>query len=88
MCKIDVLQPVATYGNQVSTRHEVAASEAKRGASEFEKGQATIGINQILTDVRRPQNNDRMERLRGEIQQKLSEFEAIMMARATRQISS
>ena len=57
----------------------VNASEAKKkGASIFEKRLVELGIKQILAGVRHPQTNGKLERLHGEIQRKLPEFEAIM----------
>ena len=56
------------------------ASEAKRkGASEFEKRLVELGIRQILAGVRHPQTNGKLERLHGELQRKLPEFEAVGM---------
>ena len=58
------------------------ASEAKRkGASDFEK-LVGLGIHQILVRVKHPQTNDKLRRLRGEIQRKLPEFEAILMRKS------
>ena len=59
------------------------ASEAKKkGASVFEKRLVELGIRQILAGVRHPQTNGKLERLHGEIQRKLPEFEAIMMRKS------
>ena len=52
---------------------------AGRGASESEKRLVKLGIRQILTGVRHPQTNGKLERLHGEIQRKLPRFEAVMM---------
>ena len=38
-----------------------------------------MGIHQILARVKHPQTNGKLERLHGEIQPKLPEFEAILM---------
>ena len=57
--------------------------EAKaRGESGFEKKLAGLGIRQILAGVGHPQTNGKVERLHGEIQRKLHEFEAIMMRKS------
>ena len=56
-----------------------AAEAKKRGASVFEKRLVELGIRQILAGVRHPQTNGKLERLHGEIQRRLPEFEAIMM---------
>ena len=59
------------------------ASEAKRkGASEYEKRLVELGIRQILAGVRHPQTNGKLEKLHGELQRKLPEFEAIMMRKS------
>ena len=59
------------------------ASEAKtKAASVFEKKLVELGIKQILAGVRHPQTNGNLERLHGEIQCKLPEFEAIMMRKS------
>ena len=48
----------------------------------FEKRLAELGIKQILAGLRHPQTNGKLERLHGEIQRKLPEFEAIMMRKS------
>ena len=59
------------------------ASEAKKkGASDFEKRLIGLGIHQILARVKHPQTNGKLERLHGEIQRKLPEFEAILMRKS------
>ena len=59
------------------------ASEAKKkGASDFEKRLVGLGIHQILARVKHPQTNGKLERLHGEIQRKLPEFEAILMRKS------
>lgn len=58
-------------------------SEAKKkGASDFEKRLVELETRQILSRVRHPQTNGKLERLHGEIQRKLPEFEAIMMRKS------
>ncbi|MCE2508452.1 MAG: integrase core domain-containing protein [Nitrosopumilaceae archaeon] len=59
------------YANEAETR--------RRGASEFEKRLVDLGIRQILARVKHPQTNSKLERIHGEIQRKLPEFEAILM---------
>lgn len=50
-----------------------------RGESGFEKRLVELGIRQVLAGVGHPQISGKIERLHGEIQRKLHEFEAIMM---------
>ena len=52
---------------------------AKRGKGEFEKKLVELEIRQILAGVNHPQTNGKLERLHGEIQRKLPNFEGIMM---------
>ena len=56
-----------------------ASETRKKETSVFEKKLVELGIRQILAGVRHPQTNDKLERLHGEIQRKLPEFEVIMM---------
>ena len=59
------------------------ASEAKRkGVSNYERRLVELGIRQILAGVRHPQTNGKLERLHGEIQRKLPEFEAMLMRKS------
>ena len=51
----------------------------KKGESEFEKRLAELDIKQILARVKHPQTNGKLERIHGEMQRKLPEFEAILM---------
>ena len=56
------------------------ANEArKRGESEYERKLVELDIKQILARVKHPQTNGKLERIHGEIQRKLPEFEAILM---------
>ena len=55
---------------------------AARGASRFEKRLVELGIRQVLAGVNHPQTNGKPERLHGEIQRKLHEFEEIMMRKS------
>ena len=50
--------------------------------SVFEKRLVELGIKQILAGVRHPQINGKLARPHGEIQHKMSEFEAIMMRKS------
>ena len=59
------------YSNEAEAR--------KRGESGFEKRLVELGIRQILARVKHPQTNGKLERIHGEIQRKLPEFEAILM---------
>ena len=58
------------------------SEDRKRGRTEFERRLVELGIRQILAGVRHPQTNGKLERLHGEIQRKLPEFEAIMMRKS------
>ena len=59
-----------------------AAEAKKRGASVFEKRLVELGIRQTLAGVRHPQANGKLDKMHGEIQRKLPEFEAIMMRKS------
>ena len=59
-----------------------APEAKKKGVSVFEKRLAELGIEQILAGLRHSQTNCKLERLHGEIQRKLPEFEAIMMRKS------
>ena len=54
----------------------------ERGAGLFERKLVELGIRQILAGVGHPQTNGKLERLHGEIQRKLHEFEEIMMRKS------
>ena len=54
----------------------------ERGASRFERRLVEMGIRQVLAGVNHPQTNGKVERLHGEIQRKLHEFEEIMMRKS------
>ena len=54
----------------------------RKGESEFERRLVELEIRQILARVRHPQTNGKLERLHGEIQRKLPEFEAILMRKS------
>ena len=59
------------------------ASEAKKNeVSIFEKKLVDLGIKQILAGIKYPQIHDNLERLHGEIQHDLPEFETIMMRKS------
>ncbi|MCE2498704.1 MAG: transposase [Nitrosopumilaceae archaeon] len=62
------------YANEKESR--------ERGKSGFEKRLVELGIRQILAGVGHPQTNGKIERLHGEIQRKLHEFESIMMRKS------
>ena len=54
------------------------ASEIKRkGDSEYEKKLVELDIRHILARVNHPQTNGKLERLHGELQRKLHEFEDV-----------
>ncbi len=50
----------------------------KKGPSKFEKKLVDLSIKHILARVNHPQTNGKLERLHGEIQHKLPQFESIM----------
>ncbi len=68
------------HGSQFYANEKETAK--KRGEGEFEKKLTELGIRQILAGVGRPQTNGKVERLHGEIQRKLHEFEEIMMRKS------
>ena len=72
-------KPASLMTDRGSQFYANASEAKKKGASVFEKRLAELGIKQILAGVRHPQTNGKLERLHGEIQRKLPEFEAIMM---------
>ncbi len=59
-------------------------SRAQRGGgrSRFEGSLEALGIRQVLAGVRHPQTNGKVERLHGEIQRRLHEFEDMMMRKS------
>ncbi len=57
-------------------------SKAGNDASEFEKRMIELDIRRILSGTRHLQTDCKLARLHGEIQRKLSEFEAIMMRKS------
>ena len=61
----------------VKDRNYPHDSEYER--SGFEKRLVELGIRQILARVKHPQTNSKLERIHGEIQRKLPEFEAILI---------
>ena len=75
-------KPASIMTDRGSQFYATASEAKKKGASEFEKKMAELGIKQILAGVRHPQTNGKLERLHGEIQRKLPEFEAIMMRKS------
>ena len=78
-------EAIRNYGKPASIMTDHGAqfySNAENGVSEFEKKLAELDIRQILSGVRHPQTNGKVERLHGEIQRKLPEFEAIMMRKS------
>ena len=52
------------------------------GRSRFEGSLEALGIRQVLAGVRHPQTNGKVERLHGEIQRRLHEFEDMMMRKS------
>ena len=82
-------EAIRNYGKPASimtdhgSQFYVNASEVKKkGASDFEKRLVELEICQILSRVRHHQTNDKLERLYGEMQCKLPEFEVIMMCKS------
>ena len=72
-------KPASVMTDHGSQFYANEAEDRRRGESEFEKRLVELGIRQILARVRHPQTNGKLEKLHGEIQRKLSEFEAILM---------
>ena len=75
-------KPASIMTDRGSQFYANASEVKKKGASVFEKKLVELGIKQILAGVRHPQTNGKLERLHGEIQRKLPEFEAIMMRKS------
>ena len=75
-------KPASIMTDRGSQFYASALEAKKKGASVFEKRLVELGIRQILAGVRHPQTNGKLERLHGEIQRKLPEFEAIMMRKS------
>ena len=75
-------KPASIMTDRGSQFYANASEAKKKGASVFEKRLVEFGIKQILAGVRHPQTNGKLERLHGEIQRKLPEFEAIMMRKS------
>ena len=71
-------KPASIMTDRGSQFYASTLEAKKKGASVFEKRLVGLGIRQILAGVRHPQTNGKLERLHGEIQRKLPEFEAIM----------
>ena len=75
-------KPASIMTDRGSQFYANASEAKKKGVSEFEKRLVSLGIRQILAGVRHPQTNGKLERLHGELQRKLPEFEAIMMRKS------
>ena len=75
-------KPASIMTDRGSQFYASASEAKKKGASVFEKRLVELGIKQILAGVRHPQTNGKLERLHGEIQRKMPEFEAIMMRKS------
>ena len=75
-------KPASPMTGRGSQFYANASESKKKGASVFEKRLVELGIKQILASVRHPQTNGKLERLHGEIQRKLPEFEAIIMRKS------
>lgn len=72
-------KPASIMTDHDSQFYANEAEAGKRGESEFEKRLVDLGIRQLLARVKHPQTNGKLERIHGEIQRKLPEFEAILM---------
>ena len=72
-------KPVSIMTDHGSQFYANEADARKRGESEFEKKLVELDIKQILARVKHPQTNGKLERIHGEIQRKLPEFESILM---------
>jgi len=84
---------IARYGRPAAVMSDHGAQfyanekEArKRGASAFEKRLVELGIRHILSGIRHPQTNGKLERFHGELQRKLHVFEKSSISAATRTI--
>ena len=72
-------KPASIMTDHGSQFYANEAEARKRGESEFEKRLVELDIKQILARIKHPQTNGKLERIHGEIQRKLPEFEAILM---------
>jgi putative transposase len=72
-------KPASILTDHGSQFYANEAEARKRGESEFEKRLVELDIRHILARVKHPQTNGKLERIHGEIQRKLPEFEAILM---------
>ena len=77
-------KPASSMTDRGSQFYPIHQRQRRRGGgtSVFEKRLADLGIKQILAGLRHSQTNGKLERLHGEIQRKLPEFEAIMMRKS------
>ena len=72
-------KPASIMTDHGSQFYANEADARKRGESEFEKKLVDLDIRQILARVKHPYTNGKLERIHGEIQRKLPEFESILM---------
>ena len=75
-------KPASIMTDHGSQFYANASETKKKGASDFEKRLAGLGIHQILARVKHSQTNGKLERRHGVIQRKLPEFEAILMRKS------
>ena len=75
-------KPASLMTDRGSQFYANASEVKKKGVSVFEKRLVELGIKQILAGLRHSQTDGKLERLHGEIQRKLPEFEAIMMRKS------
>ena len=72
-------KPASIMADHGSQFYANEAEARKRGESEFERRLVELSIRQILARVKHPQTNGKLERIHGEIQRKLPEFEVILI---------
>lgn len=77
-------KPASILTDHGSQFYANASEIKKKGESMFEKKLVEFGIRQILARVNHPQTNGKLERLHGEIQRYLHEFEEESADKTTR----
>ena len=68
-------KPAAILTDRGSQFYATESEAKKKGVSKFEERLVELDIRHILTRVRHPQTNGKLERLHGELQRKLHHFE-------------
>ena len=77
-------KPASILTDRSSQFYATESEAKKKGVSGFEKRLVQLDIHHILARVRHPQTNGKLERLHGEIERYLHEFEEESADRTTR----